>query len=217
MRARTPPLANSAEQWLIFRPCARLLSRCRWWFVFQHRVECPVPNTELAEFVSCLSVCSSDIYEPFLAVLYVLFLIKPASWSQLACSVQILETENLLSVALAFQVSILWVSKDTETDCVLLKEELKALSSFSHPHVIPNCMTCFLLWDTEVLYHLWAVLFHTGFDEGRNIPSTERNYCVFHKWEFGLLCKIIHCITQSWNMIARSNKKIQRFPSRRIT
>lgn len=163
MRARTPPLANSAEQWLIFRPCARLLSRCRWWFVFQHRVECPVPNTELAEFVSCLSVCSSDIYEPFLAVLYVLFLIKPASWSQLGCSVQILETENLLSVALAFQVSILWVSKDTETDCVLLKEELKALSSFSHPHVIPNCMTCFLLWDRGFVsslscsfpYRLW--------------------------------------------------------------
>ncbi len=103
----------------------------------------PRSKHRLAEYVSCLSVCSSDIYESFLAVLYVLFLIKLASWSQLACSVQILETENLLSVALAFQISILRVSKDTETDCVLLKEELKTLSSFSHPHVIPNCMTFF--------------------------------------------------------------------------
>ncbi len=108
----------------------------------------PRSKHRLAEYVSCLSVCSSDIYESFLAVLYVLFLIKLASWSQLACSVQILETENLLSVALAFQISILRVSKDTETDCVLLKEELKTLSSFSHPHVIPNCMTFF--WDTGV-------------------------------------------------------------------
>ncbi len=164
----------------------------------------PRSKHRLAEYVSCLSVCSSDIYESFLAVLYVLFLIKLASWSQLACSVQILETENLLSVALAFQISILRVSKDTETDCVLLKEELKTLSSFSHPHVIPNCMTFF--WDTGVLYHLWAVLFHTGFDESWNIPSTERNYCMFHKWEFGLLCKIINCITRSWNMIAQPNK-----------
>ncbi len=91
----------------------------------------PRSKHRLAEYVSCLSVCSSDIYESFLAVLYVLFLIKLASWSQLACSVQILETENLLSVALAFQISILRVSKDTETDCVLLKEELKTLIIFS--------------------------------------------------------------------------------------
>lgn len=72
-----------------------------------------------------------------------------------------------------------------------------------------------ILW---VLY-LSAVFFHTGFDrhEGRNIPLTERNYSMLHKWEFGLVCKIIHCITESWNTIAGSNTKIQGFPSRRIT
>lgn len=155
MRARTPPLANSAEQWLIFRPCAHLSSRCRWWFV-SAQGWMPRSKHRLAECVSCLSVCSSDIYEPFLAVLYVLFLIKLASWSQLACSVQILETENLLSVALAFQISILWVSKDTETDCVLLKEELKTLT-----HVIPNCMTSVRQWFciiSELFFSIQAVM-----------------------------------------------------------
>lgn len=125
----------------------------------------------LAEFVSCLSVCRSDIYEPVLAVLYVLFLIKPASWSQLVCIVQIFNFGNWKLFFLChscLSISILWVSKDTEAYVCLYfqwKNSWKHCHDFSHPHVIPSCMPFLHLWNAEVLYHLWVGLFHTGFDQ----------------------------------------------------
>lgn len=143
----------------------------------------------LAEFVSCLSVCRSDIYEPVLAVLYVLFLIKPASSSQLVCIVQILHFENWKLFFLyhsCLSISILWVSKDTEAHvCVSIFNErivenihhFLTLMSFQAAWLSCICgMVRFCVISEFVLPYrrLWSTW-------GWNIPLTERNYCMFHK------------------------------------